>query len=36
LPVTVYARAGDAPMLALYALLLGLSLWRNRGAGRRE
>jgi apolipoprotein N-acyltransferase len=36
LPETVYARAGDAPMLALYALLLGLSLWRNRQAGRRE
>jgi len=36
LPETVYARLGEAPMLALYALLLGLSLWRNRRAGRRE
>jgi apolipoprotein N-acyltransferase len=27
---TLYARLGDAPMLVLYALLLALSLWRDR------
>ncbi|MBK44074.1 MAG: apolipoprotein N-acyltransferase [Roseovarius sp.] len=36
LPETVYAWLGDAPMLALYGLLLGLSPWRNRGAARRR
>ncbi|MBE0454538.1 apolipoprotein N-acyltransferase [Roseovarius autotrophicus] len=35
LPETVYARFGDAPMLALYALLLALSLWRNSARGHR-
>jgi len=36
LPETVYARLGDAPMLALYAALLAVSLWRNRARARRN
>lgn len=33
LPETVYARLGDVPVLVLHALLMALSLWRNRGRG---
>jgi apolipoprotein N-acyltransferase len=35
LPETLYARIGDGPMLALWALLLGLGRWRKRAAERR-
>jgi apolipoprotein N-acyltransferase len=35
LPETVYARTGDAPMLALYLVLLALSLWRNKAGAPR-
>ena len=35
LPETVYARMGDMPMLALYAVLLALALWRDTARARR-
>jgi len=36
LPETAYARLGDGPMLALYIVLVGLSLWRNAVRARRN
>ena len=36
LPQTPYARLGDAPMLALYIVLVGMSLWRHAVRARRN